>query len=155
MVALDVDKVGSAQPHMAFGIEHKTLNALPLRFGYSSGDFVGGAGIVIPLQTMNLDLDYAYGQDALDGSQSHKISLGVAFLQNKAQGFPEKIHRPVRKSYFEDAETFIGKQDPFSNTVAIEENDEAPVEKQYVEVKVKRLRVRKKSRLKITENRCY
>lgn len=79
IVSFDAYKIGNDDPGFSWGAEYRAMHMLPLRLGYSEQGFVGGAGVEVPLQTMDVRLDYAYGKDQLDGSESHKLSLGIAF----------------------------------------------------------------------------
>lgn len=83
IVAFDGYKIGNDDPGYALGAEYKALSMLPIRLGYSDQGVVAGAGVSVPLQTMNLSIDYAFGKDQLDGSESHKLSLGFAFSRKR------------------------------------------------------------------------
>jgi hypothetical protein len=85
LVAFDAYKIGNGDPGYSWGAEYKALNLLPIRVGYSDQGIVAGAGINVPLQTMNLAIDYAFGKDQLDGSESHKLSLGFAFFNKRTK----------------------------------------------------------------------
>lgn len=83
-LAVDAYQTRGGQAGFAVGAEYRTLNILPVRIGYTEQGIVGGAGLIVPLQAIDLHLDYAYGRDQIIGDESHKFSLGVSFTGGRS-----------------------------------------------------------------------
>ncbi len=84
LLAADVFKTGQADPELAFGAEFSAAQKFPIRVGYSAQGVVGGAGVALPMESVDLAFDYAFGKDALDGGQTHRFSLGIALAKPKS-----------------------------------------------------------------------
>lgn len=84
LIALDAFKQEKGAFRVSWGTEYKPLNAFPFRIGTDkNGDFVLGAGLEIPLNTTKFALDYSFSKDALDGGNTHKISMTFSFGKYK------------------------------------------------------------------------
>ncbi|RMD97413.1 MAG: hypothetical protein D6814_09540, partial [Calditrichaeota bacterium] len=91
----DILKRSQQKAQFAVGAEYNALDRLPLRLGFSRQGFVGGAGMEFHLSNLNLDLNYAYGRDLVDGTVSHKISVGIAFFAHKKSHSKSRV--PVQQ----------------------------------------------------------
>ncbi|MCA9732124.1 SH3 domain-containing protein [candidate division KSB1 bacterium] len=81
--------------NLAIGIEYRPMEMLPIRAGFNQQGFVFGSGLHMPLQTMNLQFDYSYGQDPLSGSDVHTISVGVSYKPVAMDNLREKKNTKV------------------------------------------------------------
>lgn len=81
ILAFDAYKIGKDDPGFAWGVEYKALDLMPIRVGYSEQGIAAGAGVNVPLQSMDLSVDYAFGKDQIDGSETHQLSLGFALFK--------------------------------------------------------------------------
>lgn len=96
MLAVDAFKAGDNSPSFALGAEYRAANHVPVRLGYQDQDFVGGAGLEVPMNALDLSIDYAFGHDRLDGSESHRISLSLAFSKPHGAG---KVREPASQGW--------------------------------------------------------
>ena len=105
MFSVDVLKYPQENVRVVFGGEYLALRRLPVRLGYTYRGMVLGGGIWLPMKNLFLQVDYAYGNDLLDGSQSHKISVSLTFAS--PQSGPRRS-RPRQPD--EDSDTWSGLQ---------------------------------------------
>lgn len=136
LLAIDAYKVKGDPVDFAWGAEYKAINRVPLRLGYQKQGFVGGGGFEIPMRSIDLSLDYAYGRDRLDGSESHKITVGIAF--GKTAG-SKKVRVPESDSdgFFEQKVSDFPLDSPKSNQA-----HEEISQRLYAEITARALNVR-------------
>ena len=87
VLAVDAYKIGQDSPGLAWGVEYRALNLMPIRLGYSDQGVAAGAGVAVPLQSMDLSIDYAFGKDQIDGGETHKLSIGFALFKKSSTGY--------------------------------------------------------------------
>ncbi len=88
--SIDLLKYPEENVQVVFGGEYLALRRLPVRLGYTSQGMVAGGGIRLPMKNWFLQVDYAYGNDILDGSQSHRVSISLAFANPYAGTRPNR-----------------------------------------------------------------
>ncbi|KAA3619608.1 MAG: hypothetical protein DWQ05_02465 [Calditrichaeota bacterium] len=96
--AFDISFNENKYSSFALGIEYKPMAMLPIRAGFNQQGFVFGSGLHMPLQTMNLRLDYSYGQDPLSGSDTHTISVGVGYKPAALNFSRDRKSSPVKQN---------------------------------------------------------
>ena len=85
--------------NFALGLEYRPMAMLPIRAGFNQQGFVFGSGLNVPLQTMNLNLNYSYGQDPLSGSDVHTISVGLSYKPG-GLNYSKAKTKPRRKTKY-------------------------------------------------------
>ncbi|MDQ7054837.1 MAG: PorV/PorQ family protein [candidate division KSB1 bacterium] len=103
--SVDVLKYPQENVQVVFGGEYLALRRLPVRLGYTSQGMVAGGGIRLPMKNLFLQVDYAYGNDLLDGNQSHKISVSLAFAGPQSGQRQSRPRQPDA-----DSDTWSGLQ---------------------------------------------
>ncbi|NUO81634.1 SH3 domain-containing protein [candidate division KSB1 bacterium] len=128
LMSLEAVKIDNSGLEFCAGAEYKALEVFPIRLGYSGQGVVGGAGLAIPMRTLDLKLDYAYSDDLLEASRSNKLSLGLALTPRQR----------VRKSNDEalPLTSAAEMQSPRANRALAKSNQQT-----YVEVMVRAVKV--------------
>jgi len=79
LVTLDYHETEHEPGRVRAGLEFSSIAALPLRLGYSQNSFAAGAGLVMPLATHELRIDYHFSaQDGING-RAHAFSVAIDF----------------------------------------------------------------------------
>ncbi len=75
ILAADISKTTDESPQYHIGAEIRPVNSLPLRMGWNDGQITGGAGIVIPVSSHLMELNYGYTNDRIFNDVIHRVSL--------------------------------------------------------------------------------
>ena len=91
LLAMDVSQAANLPARFAVGVEFAPLSTMPIRIGFGPQGPVAGAGLMLPLESFALQIDYAFYRDELIQSPVHQVSVAIAFFRNSSSG---KTSRP-------------------------------------------------------------
>ena len=94
LISADVTNFSSESPSIFTGVEMRVSKHLPIRLGYQSLGISGGAGLVFPMQNLDISIDYGFGQNQVDGTDIHSFSFSFALKPKRKAVFSEIAYAP-------------------------------------------------------------
>lgn len=79
LIAFDYEMVQNESGRLHLGVEATLVSNGGLRFGLDNGRFAGGGFLTIPIGDKYLRADYSVGEDAMDKTYVHRLSLSFRF----------------------------------------------------------------------------
>jgi len=93
-VTLDYHQVQNQQGTIRAGVEYPFSPYFGVRGGYDGHGITGGGYVAIPLNTMMFEVDYSFGQDPMDLTNSHRVSLRMKFGGKRYDYIPVQQSTP-------------------------------------------------------------
>jgi len=78
-ISADMEKNGNQNAEYHIGAEYWIIPSIAARLGYNQNHITAGGSVVIPISSVNLQLDYAFAPDVLQQSPTHQMSMVIKF----------------------------------------------------------------------------
>lgn len=79
-IGLDVERIANRKASLHGGVEFALISGLGLRVGFDSGLLSAGGFISMPLGGTHFQTDYSFGQDPIDETYVHRVSVSLKLL---------------------------------------------------------------------------
>ena len=78
-ISADIENNSKQDAKYHIGAEYWIIPSIAARLGYDRNSITAGASAVIPISSVNLQLDYAFAPDELQQWPTHRMSMSVKF----------------------------------------------------------------------------
>lgn len=80
-IGLDFEQIANRKATFHGGLEFDLIQGLGLRVGYDNGHISAGGFISIPLGSTHFQSDYSFGEDPIDKTYIHRVSISLKFSE--------------------------------------------------------------------------
>ncbi len=117
LITMDIENTANQKSKLHAGLEVPVLSFFGIRAGYSHNKMLGGAYLLLPIENKQLILDYCIGEDPIDQTKSHRVSLRLRMARDEVDINPPKPIDPNKlngalKILFEQPDAVISKLVP-------------------------------------------
>jgi len=82
-IGMDYEQIQNRKASLHAGLEFSLISGLGVRIGYDNGHFATGGFISFPLGNNYFQTDYSFGEDPIDRTYVHRISISISFSHHK------------------------------------------------------------------------
>ena len=80
-IGFDFEQIANRKTSYHGGIEFDLIQGLGLRVGYDNGHISAGGFLSIPLGSTHFQSDYSFGEDPIDRTYVHRVSISLKFSE--------------------------------------------------------------------------